>query len=492
MPTPVATLLCLGFILWLLRRSSKTVPSHAVGLWVPTVWIGIMISKPVTYWIYPMAARGDELQSQSALDGSQIERTVLTLLICAGLGVLLSRRVDWAAVLRQSPVIWLFYVYALLSVAWSPYPSVTLKRIIRDLGDVLMILIILTEPYPLDALKRVFVRCTLVLVPLSVLFIKYYPEIGRYYHRWTYQVAYAGVTTNKNSLGLLALVGALFLYWHIADSGKSLTRWQRLVKAGPEVGVFLLCMWLLNIANSATAVACFVLGILVLISSRTLFIGASVKATVSAIALVVSLGVVALAASDLRALVTQGLGRRPDLTERTDIWAGALALPINPLFGAGFSSVWLTSEGLALKDRIGGLAHAHNGYLETYLNGGFVGLALLIGILSLAAVQAGRHLFAKTAAGAFYVAVVLAGVVYNFTEVTFNKGNVIGFLLWLIALSAPTLVLVRRDVGHLDRRSSRSTRASPVQANRNVLRPPGRGARNVRSIRNLNPSEGRG
>jgi O-antigen ligase len=406
-----------------------------------------MLSRPITYWFD--AAGGGELQS--SLDGSPIERNILICLIATGLAALLARRVNWPAVFSEYKVVWLFYVYAFLSALWSPYPVVTAKRVIRELGDVVMILMILTAPNSLDAMKRVFMRCIVVLVPLSVLFIKYYPAIGRYQNRWTYKTMYSGVTTNKNSLGLLAMVGGLLLLSHLAESGEYRKRWRGLASVWPEVGVLLLCLWIINLADSATALVSFILGVLVFIASRTICAGASVKATVWGVAAVVLAGVVALSVSGLREVFTQGVGRRSDLTDRTAIWAAALALPTNPIVGAGFSSVWLTPEGLALSKEQGFLSHSHNGYLETYLNGGVIGLALLIGILLLAAVQAGRHLSAKTPAGSFYIAFLLAGIVYNFTEVTFNYGNAVGLLLWLIALSNPTVMLVRPDVALRDR-----------------------------------------
>jgi O-antigen ligase len=304
-----------------------------------------------------------------------------------------------------------------------------------------------------------------------VLFIKYYPEIGRYYHRWTYQVQYAGVTTNKNSLGLLAMIGGLFLLWQIVDSKKDGTPWrQRFASVWPETAVFLACLWILNIANSATALGCFLLGVIVFLACRTFVAGLTVRSTVAIVGVVGLSGWLTAQTSVLRGLVAQAAGRDATLTERTYIWAEALALPTNPLIGAGFSSVWLTPEGWALRERIGGLAHAHNGYIESYLDGGAVGVALLIAVVLLAVIQAGRHLSANTPGGAFYVAFVLVGIVYNFTEVTFNRGNAVGLLMWLIALSHPDVVLVRREVSRLHQGRRPWQRVGPVRRNLDVPR----------------------
>jgi O-antigen ligase len=367
-------------------------------------------------------------------------------MICAGLLVLSRRRINWPALFGNYPVVWIFYAFALLSVTWSPEPFVALKRFMREAGSVIMTLIILTENKPLEALRRVFIRCAVVLIPLSVLFIKYYPLIGRYTQRWTYQTMWCGVTGSKNALGLLAMLSTLFLGWHFTESWRGIKGWRRRVAVlWPEMVVFAMCLWILNIADSATSVSCCLLGSIAFIAAQA-FSGINVKATVMAVTLVGLAGWLALWTPGARGVVAESAGRDATLTSRTEIWAKALALPTNPVVGAGFLSVWITPEGAALKDAEGGsLAHSHNGYLETYLNLGAVGVVLLLGVLFLAIIQAGRHLSVKTPAGAIYVAVVVTGIVYNFTEVTFNYNDALGLLLWLIALSHPSVVLRQED-----------------------------------------------
>ena len=41
-----------------------------------------------------------------------------------------------------------------------------------------MALIVLTEPDPEEALIRLMKRCAYVVVPVSILWIKYYPRVG--------------------------------------------------------------------------------------------------------------------------------------------------------------------------------------------------------------------------------------------------------------------------------------------------------------------------
>jgi hypothetical protein len=117
-----------------------------------------------------------------------------------------------------------------------------------------MMLIILSEHEPIKAAQFVFKTCTYVLIPLSVLFIKYYPTLGRHYSDWTGAASYTGVTTNKNLLGLLLMVSGLFLVWRISArwrAGGMARKWS------DDVGVpiLLLCMvaWLFQITDSKTS-----------------------------------------------------------------------------------------------------------------------------------------------------------------------------------------------------------------------------------------------
>ena len=50
------------------------------------------------------------------------------------------------------------------------------------------------------ATKAVFIRCTYLLVPLSLIFVRYFPELGRRYSPHTGSLEIIGVTFQKNSL----------------------------------------------------------------------------------------------------------------------------------------------------------------------------------------------------------------------------------------------------------------------------------------------------
>jgi hypothetical protein len=53
-----------------------------------------------------------------------------------------------------------------------------MKRWVKDLWNPIMALVILTERRPYEAVGVVLRRLNLLLLPLSILFIKYYLELG--------------------------------------------------------------------------------------------------------------------------------------------------------------------------------------------------------------------------------------------------------------------------------------------------------------------------
>src|SRR5258708_7716401 len=76
------------------------------------------------------------------------------------------------------------------------------------------------------------------------------------------------------------------------------------------------------------------------------------------------------------------LGRNASLTDRTAVWQDAFGLVENPVLGAGFESFWLGSrlEKMWTKWWWHPI-QAHNGYIETYLNLGWVGVLILAALL---------------------------------------------------------------------------------------------------------------
>ena len=79
---------------------------------------------------------------------------------------------------------WLLLLYCFISVVWSDYPFISFKRATKIFAHPIMALIVLTEPDFKEALTRLMKRCAYVVVPVSILWIKYYPQLGTTYDDW--------------------------------------------------------------------------------------------------------------------------------------------------------------------------------------------------------------------------------------------------------------------------------------------------------------------
>src|SRR5207249_4930608 len=145
------------------------------------------------------------------------------------------------------------------------FPFVAFKRWIKVLGHPIMALIVLTEPDPLEALTRLIKRCAYVIVPVSILFIKYYPQLGRGFDTWTGAAVNTGITINKNTLGVDCLILGFFFFWHLLQTWSRERGKPRRNELFLTVGFLLAIWWLLSMAHSSTSLVSLVLGVLIVV-----------------------------------------------------------------------------------------------------------------------------------------------------------------------------------------------------------------------------------
>jgi len=418
-------------LFWLNRdREART----SKALWIPVVWLLINGSRPVSAWLQ-MAPVMDS--PDRYLDGSPVDAAVWAMLLALGIIVLCMRARRVGTLLRANAPILLFLLYCASSVLWSDYPMVAFKRWTKGVGDVVMILIVLTDPHQFTAVRRLLTRVGFVLVPLSLLFIKYYPELGRSYHPWTWVPMFAGVTMGKNLLGMMCMICGLGSLWCFLSAYRGLEggpRTRQLLAHGVLLGMIIWIFWLIN---SMTSLSCFVLAGGVIVAMSVPWLARSRAAIHVLAGGVVCISLIALF-FDTGGHLVGSLGRDATLTGRTTIWSVVLSLAPRPLLGAGYESFWLGSrleqvwEGVHEK----GIQEAHNGYLEVYLNLGWVGVSLL-GILILTGYRnVVAALRREPDTGRLMLAFFLATVIYSLTEAGFRMMALtwITFLLAIVAV----------------------------------------------------------
>ncbi len=420
------------YILWLFVNDAKRREGISPAVWSVVAWVTLLGSRPVSSWF---SIDGGGGSAESYDEGNPFERGVYFVLIIYALFVLARRGVRLRDVLAANAWLAVFFLYWGLSIFWADASFIALKRWIKDLGNIVMVLVILTDGKPLEAMKAVFVRSASLLLPVSVLFIRFIPEFGRTYHVWSGEMMYTGVATHKNSLGVLVLVSLMFLVWDFMDRPAEGTPARSRMSRLGEVSLVLMGAWLLIKAGSATSTGCAIVGVVLMFLLRWKALRNSVGIIeFLAVAGTILLWPTGIAQSVLDFFIVDVLGRDLTLTSRTDVWPMLLSKADSVLVGSGFNSFW-TGERLA--DIYGqlGIIQAHNGYLETYLNGGLVGLALLVLFLISAVRKANKQLAEGGAIANLRFAMILVNVVYNFTEASFNKTT----LIWFAFLMVTTL-----------------------------------------------------
>jgi exopolysaccharide production protein ExoQ len=431
MPPTLAACLYAGFILWLFARDTRQHDKVSSALWIPLVWAFILGSKPISQWLGAAGATvGPSVDAEDGL----LDKAAYLFLIVVGLTVLLRRRVDWSGVARDNKWVFLYFAYIGASVLWADDPFVSFKRWFKDVGNVVMVLIVLTDDDPVEATKVFLARCAYLLIPLSVLVVKYYPAISRGYSAWDYQPVIFGIATNKNLFGMTLYVCGLSLVWMLLESRDPDVRNKDWSAVYYLFLLMLMTGWLLLKAKSATALCCVVFGGLFLLGMRVKRVrdhlnwlgGYLVAGAVFAFAFQI-MGVWDALLADF----SKWVGRDPSLHGRSEIWRAVLTIDINPLFGVGFSSFWSPARMQQLsKGYFYFLNEAHNGYIETYLNCGLIGVLLLVVMLSSAIGRMKRAVLDGSNLGPLRLGFALTIIVYNITEATFDRLS----LVWLVLL----------------------------------------------------------
>jgi len=433
-PLAVLAYACGIAVLFFLDRDSSVHTSKA--LWVPVIWLWIVGSRAVSVWLGIAPVDTTNVQLDSPVD-----RFVYLVLLVAGLIVLVRRGGKAIGVLQANWPILSYGAFCLVSVVWSDFPGVALKRWIKATGDLVMVLIITTDADRKGALKRVLSRVGFILLPTSVLFIKYFPNLGRGFSPWDGTPWNTGVTTNKNLLGVIVLVLALGTLWRVLTLVRSKGQRNRGRHLLAQATALSFAVALLVLANSATSRACFVLGTVLMLATSLPAIRRRPRAVHALVLMMVlTAGLTMLFGGG--AGIAHALRRKADLTGRTEIWDVLIPMAPNPVVGAGFESFWLGPRVDKVRNTFLGnpMNEAHNGYLEVYLNLGWIGVVLIAWIVISGYRRAAATFSRDPAFGSLLLSYVATAAVYNVTEAGFRMlcPNWI-FLLFAVVAASGTV-----------------------------------------------------
>jgi exopolysaccharide production protein ExoQ len=451
MPPFLALLLCVAVIIWLLRREVAFAGRMSAALWIPLVWLLIYSTRPVAIWLGSGGA--------SEVEGNLLDAVIIFGLIFAACIVLSRRGFPFGTLPSLNAAYFVVVAYFAISILWAPYPFVAFKRLFKECGLMLMVMVILTEPNPAAAFKTLCVRCAIVLFPLSVVLIKYYPAYGRSYASDGGQMI-TGVTGQKNSLGAICAIYGLVLVWDMIDAYRERGNGQKRMFLLPKLMVFSIGMWLLISCQSKTSLLAFLCGITIFFSTYIKLIRRSAPFFAKCVFLSISIGLITTAFWTFAvAPMLQALNRDTTFTERTMIWEKVLKQDVNPLIGSGYYSFWLDKGSSVWADFSEGfvLRTVHSGYLEMYLDGGIIG-CILLGAFLLVTCWRMANLFSHASSfSRVLFAFAIMVLIMNFSESSLFRPSPNWFCFLLVTFASHRALFPRETV------QERQSLDSPVE-----------------------------
>lgn len=343
--------------------------------------VRLLIVMSMTFALLPPGFNwGNTDPSGSYVEGSWIFQLEFGSLFA--IGALLAwrnRNWTWLHIRHLNPFLILMIVYCAATMLWSPYPVVTLKRVIQ-LGGLTLVGIAISSPIGRPKqLIRTMLGTLMVLMAISFVVALAIPSVGVDYELGA---AWRGIMTQKNTLG--AISGLCVVFWLKESLDTAYPR--AMCYAGMLFSFFMLIM-----AKSSTAILVAVLGSSIYMVLRKRYFTGEFEGRrfVLILAIVVMFGLLVFhtfesrfpTIDELMTPVTSAFGKSNDLTGRTDIWRLVL-LEINrhPIFGIGYGAFWL-GEGSPSQSIIDILhwipLQAHNGYLDILNELGIVGLCIM-------------------------------------------------------------------------------------------------------------------
>jgi exopolysaccharide production protein ExoQ len=316
-----------------------------------------------------------------------------------------------------------FALLAFVSISWSPDPVDALRRSVL-FGLTLLFSLYLAEYYDPQEQMLLILFIGVIAVIASYLVVFLLPGLG-----YGYDGEWKGIFGHKNDLGMFVI----FLV-----SPAFFLRLKQSLVGIATAGILGLAAVLILMSQSRTAwllafvFACYVCAYKLIARFRrrdaTLLL-----ATVLGVAGTM----IALAVTQYDSLLRL-LGKTSDLSGRLQIWAAvALAISKHPYLGYGYGGFWnqLHGESMNVSLAVGfPVNHAHDGYLNIWLQLGLVGLLLFVWTL----IVATRHGVRSLRLGdqnyvAWCLGIILLVIVGNIDESFIMKYNSLATMLYVMA-----------------------------------------------------------
>jgi exopolysaccharide production protein ExoQ len=261
----------------------------------------------------------------------------------------------------------LLMILVIVSISWTGYPLLTIRKIIGILGTTLFGFYFASRFPITESLKLTnFAFCIMAILSLitGIILPHYGVMAGQHEGAWR------GIFIHKNILGRMMSMYTIMAYSLLRICKNKVYLWH-----------ILLAICLVILSKSASAI---------IITALLLMFGHFLKIQKLPLPLVIFLtgifiilifGISVYVSENFDTLLTS-FGKDATLTGRTELWGELFKMiAVHPILGYGYGGFWTGGIGeSAIVDAVTGwsVAHAHNGYINVMLDLGCTGLALYL------------------------------------------------------------------------------------------------------------------
>jgi O-antigen ligase len=411
-----------------LGRARSNTPKIDISAVIPILACAFpAILAPLIYFTFPPAAG-----LQGMLE-SRPENRIFWPAMAAISVVLALRNHSRLGRLTVPPHIICLVAYLTLagaSVLWAFKPEISLTRFVQEV----MVLISIVLPAMVavrttDMMRGLFLCFAFASILNLIFVLAGSPVMADYGSMGKVAIGYSGYFTGKNLLGEFAAIALLLALHEMLYSG---------VRRAFGIIIVIIAISLLLFANSKTALG-FALFVPCL-AGLALIIGKKTRISLAIVLLFIPICYIVL--SNVSGFnmnrISYMLYGDSTFTGRTLIWDFAqLEIARRPFLGWGYQSFWLVgADAPSIVDARGwikGMPNAHNGYYDTMLETGYVGLAFLITLLLATLHAIGRVADRDRARAWLLLSLVLFIILYNFLETLWMRAF---DLLWVVFVIA--------------------------------------------------------
>jgi exopolysaccharide production protein ExoQ len=370
-----------------------------------------------------ISSQSRTLQSMMAADPEWHNRIVWPVLAASSVGLVVLNRSCVGKRTLPPNIIGLLAYLALAgaSVLWSVKPELSFIRFSQQAMIVTSIILpAMVAARTTDVMRSLFL-CFAFGSILNVLFL----PVSQQLDYMGMPRGYMGYLAGKNALGQFAAI-AFLLALH-----EMLYRGLRRALGIIIVVIAIILLWV-SVSKTSLAFALFA----PLLAGLTLAAGKIMRISPAIVLLSIAFCCVAL--SKLSGFnmyrLSEILYGDSTFTGRTFIWDFASwEIDRRPFLGWGYQSFWLAGpDAPSVVDAPGWvkmMPHAHNGYYDTMLEMGYVGLTLLVIFISATLHGIGRVVDHDPARAWLMLSLIIFVVFLNFLETSWMRG---GDLLWLV------------------------------------------------------------